>query len=133
MLIGSLINVTIKFDASGKNDDNWRAGCTTYYTVAYDTTNPVQMGMAPMAFSQYKKGDKITITVRFSEIVTSGSGVSVNSIPGLYASGWTLVGGYGTNALTFTGTVTSDFEITPDSNNTWMTTKPLSGTFNDFQ
>ena len=84
-----------------------------------------------MAFSQYKPGDKITITVRFNEIVASGSNVKVGSISRLPANNWTLVGGYGTNALTFTGTVTGNIDITPDLNNTLAASKPLSGTFKD--
>ena len=42
------------------------------------------------------------------------------------------VAGAGTNALTFTATVTADdFEVTPDVNNAIKDTKPVTGTVKD--
>jgi uncharacterized repeat protein (TIGR02543 family) len=131
MQISRLTSVKIEFDASGDKKDDWGAGHTLYRSRFIDSAEPKQLGLAYMAFSQYKPGDKITITVRFNEIVASGSNVKVGNISGLPANNWTLVGGYGTNALTFTGTVTGNIDITPELNTSLASIKPLSGSFYD--
>ena len=43
----------------------------------------------------------------------------------------TYVAGTGTNALTFTVTLTEDFEVTPDVNNAIKNLKPVTGTVKD--
>ena len=43
----------------------------------------------------------------------------------------TYVAGTGTNALTFTVTLTEDFEVTPDVNNAIKKLKPVTGTVKD--
>lgn len=93
--------------------------------------SPQQLGLAYMALCKYKTGDKISITVRFNEIVNSASNVKVGNIAGINANNWQYVSGYGTNTLTFTGTVTSDFEITTTVNNNLANIKPLTGSFSD--
>ena len=131
MKMGRLTSVTMKFDASGDFEDTWYAGHTKYRVRMIDTAEPQQLGMGYMALCKYKTGDKITITVRFNEIVNSASNVSVGSISGIKANNWQYVDGYGTNTLTFTGTVTGDFEITTTVNNSLANIKPLSGSFYD--
>ncbi len=126
-----LSSVTLNLDASGDNEDHWYIGHTSYRRYLVDSAEPKQTGLARMAFGQYKPGDKITITVLFNEIVKSGSNVSVGSISGLPAGEWTYVSGYGTNALTFTGTVTGNIDITPELNDKLAAIKPLSGSFSD--
>ncbi len=131
MQIGRLTSVKMHFDAAGKNNDDWRAGHTYYQVRMIDTAEPQQTGMAPMAFGTYKAGDTVTITVLYNEIVTSGSNLSIGNIPGMPVSSWTLVDGYGTNALTFTGTATAEFNVLPESNDAWMPLKPVTGSVND--
>ena len=127
----STTDIGLQFATSGAGGNKWTVGTITAYTKPYDGAEPTQTGLARMAFGQYKPGDKITITVLFNEIVKSGSNVSVGSISGLPANNWTYVSGYGTNALTFTGTVTGNIDITPELNDKLAAIKPLSGSFSD--
>ena len=85
-----------------------------------DTAKPVQQGLAPMALTEYKAGDKITFTVIYNEVVNSASGLSFNLPSALSGkvSNVTYQGGAGTNALVFTGTVTSDFRFDTSNNST---------------
>ena len=57
--------------------------------------------------------------------------MSVGTISGLPANNWQYVSGYGTNALTFTGTVTGNIDITPELNEKLAASKPLGGSFYD--
>ncbi len=127
----STTEIGLQYATSGASPNRWTAGSVTAYTKPYDGAEPTQTGLARMAFGQYKPGDKITITVLFNEIVKSASNVSVGTISGLPANNWTYVSGYGTNALTFTGTVTGNIDITPELNDKLAAIKPLSGTFSD--
>ncbi len=127
----STTEIGLQYATSGASPNKWTAGSVTAYTKPYDGAEPTQTGLARMAFSQYKPGDKITITVLFNEIVKSASNVSVGTISGLPANNWEYVSGYGTNALTFTGTVTGNIDITPELNDKLAAIKPLSGSFSD--
>jgi hypothetical protein len=131
MQIACLNSLKMHLDASGKNKDDWGAGHTFYKLRLIDNAEPVQTGMAYMSLCKYKAGDKVTITVLFNEIVNSASNVKVGAISGISAGNWQYVDGYGTNALTFTGTATADFTITTTVNNNLANVKPLSGTFYD--
>ena len=131
MQLSPATNVTMHFDASGSKKDDWVVGWTYYKTRLIDTAEPQQTGMAYMALCKYKAGDKVTITVLFNEIVNSASNVKVGAISGISAGNWQYVDGYGTNALTFTGTATADFTITTTVNNNLANVKPLSGSFYD--
>ena len=120
------------FNAEGEDDDDWQYRNLSLYEKVYDNTAPKQLGMAPLALTQYKAGDQITLTVIFDEVInyTSGIGFKIPSV--LPIQDVKLVGGTYTNALTFTATVTSDFEVTPNVNNTLVNnTKPVTGTIKD--
>ena len=104
-----------------------------------DTAKPVQQGLAPMALTEYKAGDKITFTVIYNEVVNSASGLSFKLPSALNGkvSNITYQGGAGTNALVFTGTVTSDFRFDTSNNSTINNeaivnyTSAVSGTVKD--
>jgi hypothetical protein len=131
MQISRLNSLHINCAASGEKKDDWGAGHTWYNIRLIDNSEPVQTGMAYMALCKYKAGDTVTITVLFNEIVNSASNVKVGAISGISAGNWQYVDGYGTNALTFTGTATADFTITTTVNNNLANVKPLSGNFYD--
>ena len=105
-----------------------------------DTAKPVQQGLAPMALTEYKTGDKITFTVIYNEVVSSASGLSFNLPSALSGkvSNVTYQGGAGTNALVFTGDVTSDFKFDTSNNSTVNNEaivnykSAVSGTVKDF-
>ncbi len=126
-----LSSVTLGLDASGDNEDHWYIGHTSFRRYLIDTAEPKQTGMAPMAFGTYKAGDTVTVTVLYNEIVASGSNLGIGSISGMPVSNWQFVSGYGTNALTFTGTATAEFNVLPESNDKWMPLKPVTGSVYD--
>ena len=108
------------FNAEGEDDDDWQYRNLNLYEKVYDKSKPKQLGLAPMALTEYKTGDKITFTVIYNEVVNSASGLSFNLPSALSGkvSNVTYQGGAGTNALVFTGTVTSDFRFDTSNNST---------------
>ena len=104
-----------------------------------DTKAPTQQGIAPMALTEYKTGDSITFTVIYNEVVHNASGLSFTLPSGLSGkvSNVTYQGGAGTNALVFTGTVTSAFTIDTTgtvTNTTFVNHKTaVSGTVKDYK
>ena len=125
-------NMSICFDAAGDDDDNWKYRDLNVYLKVYDDTAPYQIGMAPLALTQYKAGEQISLTVVYSEIISSTSGIGFKIPSALPIKDVKFVGGAYTNALTFTATVTKDFEVTPNLNNTLVNnTKPVTGTVKD--
>ncbi len=131
-VVGLSDTIKIEFDASGKNDDDWKHRNLNAYYKVLDTRAPQQVGIAPMALTQYKAGETISITVIYDEVIKSIADVGLNTISGLPIDNVQYVGGVGTNALNFTATVTSDFENTPELNNSLVTLKPVTGTVSDF-
>ncbi|MBR4282667.1 MAG: InlB B-repeat-containing protein, partial [Clostridia bacterium] len=101
------------------------------YVRPYDNTAPQQVGIAPMAFTDYKAGEKIQITVNFNEIIYSASNATLKTINGLPIKDVKYVDGVNTNALTFEATVTSDFTVTVNLNNSLVNTKAFKGTVKD--
>ena len=125
-------NMSICFDASGKNDDDWQYRNLNVYLKVYDNDDPDITGVAPMAFGEYESGDTVYVTVVYDEVIDSVSSVSLKSFSALPVSSYTYVGGAGTNALCFKGTATKDFEVTTATNNTLYNLIPtVSGTVED--
>lgn len=121
----------IQLRADGSGGDDWRIGtCYAYYKII-DSRAPQQVGLANLAFGRYKAGDTISITVIYDEVIKSASGMGLSSISGLPVKDVQFAGGEGTNALTFTATITEDFEVTPDFNNDIKALKPVTGTVSD--
>ena len=131
-LVSQSKNMSICFDAGGKKEDTWRYRNLNVYFKVMDNLRPGQVGMAPLALTQYKAGEQITLTVLYNEVINSASNVKFTIPSCLPIKDVTYTGNTGTNALTFTATVTSDFEVTPDINNILVNqTKPVSGTVKD--
>ena len=121
----------IQLRADGSGGDDWRIGtCYAYYKII-DSRAPQQVGLANLAFGRYKAGDTISITVIYDEVIKSASGMGLSAISGLPVKDVQFAGGEGTNALTFTATLTADFEATPDFNNEIKALKPVVGTVYD--
>lgn len=124
-------SINFGFDAAGKKDDDWQYRNLDAYVKVCDNSAPTQVGIAPLALTRYRTGDTISITVYYDEVIDYVSGVSLKSISALPIKNATYVAGRYTNALTFTATVTRDFEVTPDLNYTLSGTRPVSGTVED--
>lgn len=124
--------LTMQFDASGNGNDDWLYKNHKSYLRILDTTEPTVKRIAPMAYGQYKTGDTIIIAVEFNELIASVSNVTMSKFSTIPINGWTYVDGVGTNVLVFRGTLSSNFEVTPDMNMTLTATKPtVSGTIKD--
>ena len=124
-------SINFGFDASGHGNDDWRYKNLYVNYKVYDNRAPKQVGLAPMAFGQYKAGDTIAITVIYDEVIANTSNISLGAISGLPITDAVFTGGAGTNALTFTATLTENFEVTPDFNYSIINSKPVTGTVND--
>ena len=86
--------------------------------------------MSSIALGKYAAGEQIGITVVYNEVINSVSNPGLSSI-GIPVTNVQYVAGEGTNALTFTATLTEDFEVTPDVNNAIKDLKPVTGTVKD--
>ena len=128
------VNDSVQFEAAAEGDrkNSWYLGTTRLYYKALDYRAPQQVGIANLAFGHYKKGDQISVTVIYDEVIKSAENITFANVDALPIDNVTYVGGAGTNALTFTATVTADdFEVTPDVNNAIKNTKPVNGTIKD--
>lgn len=100
------VQMDVAADGSGKN--KWKLGTTDLHYKVLDNRAPQQVGIANLAFGHYKKGDQIAITVIYDEVIGSASNIGFSSISALPISNVQYADGVGTNALTFTATVTAD-------------------------
>ncbi len=128
--IGMNDGIQLEAAAEGAGKNSWYLGTTNLHYKVLDSRAPQQRGVNNLALGQYKAGEQITITIVYDEVIGSASGVtlSLNEIP---MTNVTYVAGVGTNVLTFTGTLTQDFEVTPDVNNAIKNVKPVTGTVKD--
>ncbi|MBR3952005.1 MAG: InlB B-repeat-containing protein [Oscillospiraceae bacterium] len=132
-LVDPTREIYVEFDASGSLDDDWYfTNFASYYKVA-DTVAPQQVGVAPMAFGTYHKGDTVFITVNYDEVINfiDVSSATLGNIAGLNLEEAMYIYGAGSNALVFMARVSEDFEITPDINNTLVNTRPVTATVYD--
>ena len=129
--IGLNDSIVIGLDASGKGSDDWYYGSSYVDSELRDRRAPQQVGVANLAFRQYKAGETMNITVIYDEVINEVSGLGLSDITGIPMTDVTYVAGTGTNALTFTVTLTEDFEVTPDVNNAIKNLKPVTGTVKD--
>lgn len=125
-------HIRLNTDASGKGDNDWKFGSSWVLCMLCDNRAPQQVGIANLSFGHYRKGDQIAITVIYDEVIASVDNIGFSDVDALPVSDVTYVDGVGTNALTFTATVTADdFEVTPDTNNAIKNLKPVTGTVKD--
>ena len=130
--VGFNESVQMEVAADGSGSNAWILGTTDLHYKALDLRAPQQVGIANLAFGHYKKGDQISVTVIYDEVIKSAENVGFTNVSALPISNVKYVAGAGTNALTFTATVTADdFEVTPDVNNAIKNTKPVTGTVKD--
>lgn len=127
----TILNKSIKidFDASGNGDDDWQYRNLYAYAKVIDERAPKQVGVAPLAFGWYTKGQEIYITVHYDEMLRDVSeGVTLAAIEGVPVENVEHVtGDLQTNVLVFKATVAEDFEVTPDSNTALVAQQPVIG------
>ena len=124
-------SVQLEAAAAGKGENKWQLGTVDAHYKVLDTKAPSQVGISSLALSQYKAGEQISITIIYDEVIGSVQNVGLNAIAGLPIDNIQYTDGVGTNALTFTATITEDFEVTPDFNNEIKALKPVVGTVYD--
>ena len=115
-----LSSLYVRFDASGNLSDTWYVQNLKAHIQAVDVTAPTVLNNYKVSGGSHQKGNKIYVSVPFSEIV------KVTGTPTLASSWGTLnyVAGDGSNVLTFCG------EIRSDASGTFSVTG-YSGTISD--
>jgi|GEM_PF-755113 len=105
-----------------------------------DSSKPDQVGIAPAATTDYKKGDTVKFSVIYDELINSYSNVSVDTsklTTYMPVTNVKCTGGAGTNILTFEGTAAADFSNTTGNgtgtNEQLMKINPVSGTVKDIK
>ncbi len=95
----------IRFNASGKNDDDWYVRNITAKIKAESPTPSVKTGDVTVSRGSLEQGNEFYVSIPFNEIVN----VSGSPSPRLTTSWGTMYyyAGSGTNVLTFTGTVSA--------------------------
>lgn len=121
----------VVYGAEGSGRDDWKAKYPCFMYKVSDTVEPQQIGLAPLAYGKYKYGDTISLSVVYDEVVMNRNGASLNLISGLNISNITYKGGEGTNVLNYTATLTSDFEVGDNTNQSLMSQKPVNKTVYD--
>lgn len=122
--------IQLELRTNGKKSNNWKLGTTDLHYKVLDTKAPEQIGLSSIALGKYAAGEQIGITVVYNEVINSVSDLGLSDI-GIPITNVQYVAGEGTNALTFTATLTEDFEVTPDVNNAIKDMKPVTGTVKD--
>lgn len=122
--------IQLELRTNGKKTNIWKLGTTDLHYKVLDTKAPEQVGVSSIALGKYAAGEQIGITVVYNEVINSVSNPGLSSI-GIPVTNVQYVAGEGTNALTFTATLTEDFEVTPDVNNAIKDLKPVTGTVKD--
>ena len=107
--------VTVGFSACGSGSDKWATKEVKHHIQVYDAVEPQLLGIAPMAETTYKPGDRVTVSLIFDEIVDGiNSSLDQVSLRTSWGS-FQYAGGANTNVLYFTGTVpenaASDFRV----------------------
>ena len=127
-------SINFGFNASGSGDDDWRYRNLYAYSMLIDERAPQQVGVAPLAFGLYTKGQEIFITVHYDEIVGDVSeDITLTAIDGLPIENVEHVTGdiMSSNVVVFKATVAEDFEVTPDSNAALVNAKIVKGSVGD--
>lgn len=107
--------VTVGFSACGSGSDKWATKEVKHHIQVYDAVEPQLLGIAPMAETTYKPGDRVTVSLIFDEILDGiNSSLDQVSLRTSWGS-FQYAGGANTNVLYFTGTVpenaASDFRV----------------------
>ena len=122
--------IQLELRTNGKKTNIWKLGTTDLHYKVLDTKAPEQIGLSSIALGKYAAGEQIGITVVYNEVINNVSDLGLSDI-GIPITNVQYVAGEGTNALTFTATLTEDFEVTPDVNNAIKDLKPVTGTVKD--
>ena len=130
--------IKLEFNASGEDEDHWMYQKLKLHIKVMDAAKPAVQYAAPLATTDYKKGDTAYITVIYNEPINSISGTPTLSLAsstlGKYFQSPTYVSnGTGTNALVFKVTAKKDITANEIQNtvNCYLAF-PVSGIGGDF-
>lgn len=100
-------NISVGYGAAGNKSDKWATRYVKHHFQIKDEREPQLLGVAPMAGSTYKEGEKVVISLVFDEIVDSDNSRLDSVTLDTSWGDFTYKGGADTNVLYFEGTVTS--------------------------
>ena len=95
-------NLNIRFDAGGNSTDNWYFKDLKVRLALVDNTAPTVLDNYQVSGGWHSKGNTIYVSIAFSEIVASFGQLNTTWGTLYYESG------YGTNVLTFSGTISDN-------------------------
>lgn len=129
-------SIQVQFDASGTGSDDWKLKNISQLMIPIDQTKATQIGIAPMAFGQYKANDKIIVPVVFSEIINGCTApsdlVSRLASAGIPVKSASLLNAYGTNVVCIEVTLSNDITVDENLNNKlYSNTSILNGFVTD--
>ena len=116
----NLNTISVRFDASGSDNDDWMVKNLKAKVKAVETTAPTKSGDPVVAPGPYGAGSTVYISVPFSEIVTVSGTPSLHTDWGDYD----YFSGSGSNVLTFSGTIPTTFGAQ-------LITRTFNGTITD--
>ncbi len=88
-LIDPSKDMSICFDASGNNEDNWKYRNLNVRLRVYDSTEPSAKSIAPLALTEYAQGEYVTLTVIYNEPINT-----ISSTPTLNFQYYKILSGY---------------------------------------
>ena len=118
--------LVVRFNASGSDEDDWKAKDIKAFIQASDATMPTKLSVSAAA-GRHAKGNTVYVSVAFSEIVTVTGTPTLTTTSENHWGSLSYVTGSGTNVLTFSTTIPQD--ATGDLNITGLsgTVKDLAG------
>ena len=115
--------LVVRFNASGSDEDDWKAKDIKAFIQASDATMPTKLSVSA-APGRHAKGNTVYVSVAFSEIVTiSGNTKKLTSSWG----DLNYVAGSGTNVLTFSGIISNSASGTLSITGLTGTVQDLAG------
>ena len=96
--------LNIRFDAAGKNDDDWDFRDLKVRLALVDATAPSVLDDYQASGGRHSKGNTIYVSVPFNEIVSVGNAPMLDTNWGKF----NYLSGSGSNVLTFSGIISDD-------------------------
>ena len=99
--------LVVRLNASGSDEDDWKAKDIKAFIQASDATMPTKLSVSA-APGRHAKGNTVYVSVAFSEIVTVTGTPTLTTTSDNHWGSLSYVTGSGTNVLTFSTTIPQD-------------------------
>ena len=99
--------LVVRLNASGSDEDDWKAKDIKAFIQASDATMPTKLSVSA-APGRHAKGNTVYVSVAFSEIVTVTGTPTLTTTSDNHWGSLSYVEGSGTNVLTFSTTIPQD-------------------------